>query len=250
MTVLSLPTRKDEAWRYSDVDAAARIWPIDEPDRIVIASGETAHRSILQDAADGTTVIRDHRIEIAAGGSLSVHLLNVGGALGRLTFDVTLAEGAHFELKAALLAGSEETVELVTRVNHAEPAATSSQTVRAIAGGHGTTSYLGQVAVARGAQKTDASQSFKAMLLDRTATANAKPELEIFADDVKCAHGASVGELDRAALFYLASRGLPPQQAKSLLLQAFIAGLYDDLTDEAERTWIDAAAAAWLEVLA
>ncbi|MGF7169659.1 Fe-S cluster assembly protein SufD [Sphingobium xanthum] len=244
-----LPTRRDEAWRYSDLDAAARTWPIDEPDRFVVAPGEQRAISLLQDAGPAETVIRDHRIEIGAGGTLSVHLLDVGGALGRVTFDVTLAEGAHFELKAALIGGGEQTIELVTTVTHAEPNATSAQTVRAIAAGKATTSYLGQIRVARGAQKTDAAQSFKAMLLDRTATANAKPELEIFADDVKCAHGASVGELDKAALFYMASRGLDPARARALMLQAFIAGLFDDMADEGERDRFDAIALAKLEAL-
>nr|WP_250890133.1 SufD family Fe-S cluster assembly protein [Sphingobium nicotianae] len=244
-----MPTRRDEAWRYSDLAAAARVWPVDEPVRLSVAAGGTRTLAILQDADAGETVIRDHRIEVEAGGSLSVHLLNIGGALGRVTFDVTLGEGAHFELKAALIGGDEQTIELVTTLRHAEPGATSAQTVRAIAAGKATTSYLGQIKVARGAQKTDAAQSFKAMLLGRTATANAKPELEIFADDVKCAHGASVGELDKAALFYMASRGLDPASARALMLQAFIAGLFDDMADEAERARFDAAALAKLERL-
>ncbi|HEY1125559.1 MAG TPA: SufD family Fe-S cluster assembly protein [Sphingobium sp.] len=243
MTALApLPTRKDEAWRYSDIAAVARAWPIDEPDRFVIAPGEHAHRAILQDAAFGDVAIRDLIVEIGAGGSFALHLLDMGGALGRVTLDVTLHEGAHFELKAALLGSGEQTIELVTRVTHAEPHATSNQTVRAIAAGTATTSYLGQVRVARDAQKTDASQSFKAMILDRGASANAKPELEIFADDVKCAHGASIGELDAQALFYLASRGLDPATAKRLLLQAFIAGLFDDMVDEPERARFESAA--------
>jgi Fe-S cluster assembly protein SufD len=245
----ALPTRRDEAWRYSDLDAVARVWPVDEPDRLVIAPGEARSISLLQDAAAGEAVIRDHRIEIGAGGSLSVHLLDTGGTLGRVTFDVTLAQGAHFALKAALIGAGDQTIELVTTLNHAEPDATSEQVVRAIAAGRATTSYLGQIKVARGAQKTDAAQSFKAMLLDRTATANAKPELEIFADDVKCAHGASVGELDRAALFYMASRGLDPVSARALMLEAFIAGLFDDMDDEAERERFGAAARAKLEAL-
>jgi len=244
-----LPTRRDEAWRYSDLDAAADIWPAGEPDRFIIAPGETRALSLLQDAGPDEAVIGDHRIEIGAGGSLSVHLLNVGGRLGRITFDVSLAEGAHFELKAALIGAGEQTIELITTVHHAEPNATSAQTVRAIAAGAATTSYLGQIKVARGAQKTDAAQSFKAMLLDRTATANAKPELEIFADDVKCAHGASVGELDKTALFYMASRGLDPARARALMLQAFIAGLFDDMEDEVERDRYDAIALAKLEAL-
>ncbi|MBO9671595.1 MAG: SufD family Fe-S cluster assembly protein [Sphingobium sp.] len=249
MSALALPTRKDEAWRYSDLDAVARAWPIDEPDRFVVAPGETARRAILQDASSGDVAIRDLVVEIGAGGSFGLHLLDMGGMLGRITLDVTLHEGAHFELKAALLGSATQTIELVTRVTHAEPNATSSQTVRAIAADKATTSYLGQVRVARDAQKTDASQSFKAMLLDRGATANAKPELEIFADDVKCAHGASVGELDAQALFYLASRGLDPARARTLMLQAFIAGLFDDMADEAERTCFEGAALAKLEAM-
>ena len=76
-------------------------------------------------------------------------------------------------------------------------------------------------------------QSIRAMLLDRTATANAKPELEIYADDVKCAHGCAVGELDAAGLFYLESRGLPPAEAKRLMLQAFIAEAFVGAAEEA-----------------
>ena len=121
--------------------------------------------------------------------------------------------------------------------------------MRSVLGGRATGSYLGKVAVARHAQKTDASQSVKAMLLTRTATANAKPELEIFADDVKCAHGATVGELDAAALFYLASRGIAPAEAKVLLLQAFVASAFAGVEDEGERGALEVAAKAALERL-
>jgi Fe-S cluster assembly protein SufD len=92
-------------------------------------------------------------------------------------------------------------------------------------------------------------QSVKAMLFDRTATANAKPELEIYADDVKCAHGATVGELDSQAMFYLASRGLPPETAKALLLQAFIAEVFGDVADEGAKLRLEEAALAALEVM-
>ena len=86
-----------------------------------------------------------------------------------------------------------------------------------------------EVAVAHSGQQTDSEQSVKAMLLDRGATANAKPELEIYADDVKCAHGASVGELDKEQLFYAASRGLDPASARALLLEGFVGGLWDEV---------------------
>jgi Fe-S cluster assembly scaffold protein SufB len=91
--------------------------------------------------------------------------------------------------------------------------------VRSVLAGHATGTYLGRVVVNRGAIGTDGEQSIRAMLLDRTATANARPELEIYADDVKCAHGCAVGELDAQGLFYLQSRGLPPAGAKKLMLR-------------------------------
>ncbi len=225
--LLALPTRRDEAWRYSDLAALERVWPVAAAEALALAEGETRTLTILQDAADDAVVIRDHAIVLGAGARLDVHLLNIGGKLGRVSFDVTLHQGAHFELAAAQIGGGEQTLEIVTTVRHIEPDATSNQVVRTVLAGHATGNMLGKVEVARAAQKTDASQSVKAMLLDRTATANAKPELEIFADDVKCAHGATVGELDKTALFYCAARGLPPQTARTLLLHAFVAEVFD-----------------------
>ncbi len=104
-----------------------------------------------------------------------------------------------------------------------------------VLGGKAVGSYLGKVEVARGAQQTDGEQSVKAMLLDRGATANCKPELEIFADDVKCAHGATVGELDPDANVLRESRGLDPASARALLLEGFVMGLWDNVADEAQR---------------
>ncbi|BBD99101.1 Fe-S cluster assembly protein SufD [Sphingobium amiense] len=249
MNALALPTRRDEAWRYSDLDALATIWPVPAPVHIDVEAGQSAAHHLLQDAADGVAAVHDHVITVADGARCDFHLLNVGGRLGRVTFDVTLGRGAHFELHAAIIGGGEQVLEIVTKVRHAQPDATSGQTIRSILGQRATGSYLGSINVARDAQRTDAFQSVKAMLLDRTATANAKPELEIYADDVKCAHGATVGELDRAALFYMASRGMDPATAKTLLLKAFVAGVFDGVADEAVKDALEAAALAKLETL-
>jgi Fe-S cluster assembly protein SufD len=231
----ALPTRRDEAWRYSDIDAVTRAWPLPAAEHVVVPEGGAFARTIVQDS--GTI----HQLDIAVGkgATATVHVLNIGGDYGRIELNVTLRDGAHFELSGAILGSGEQTLEIVTTVTHAEPNATSNQTVRSILAGRATGSYLGKVAVARDAQKTDASQSVKAMLLDRTATANAKPELEIYADDVKCAHGATVGELDRNALFYLASRGLPPAEAKKLMLQGFIAELFEGIEEDGARERIE-----------
>ena len=249
MTTLALPTRRQEDWRYSDLEALASLWPLPAPTRIDVTTGDTANHHLLQNAAEGSAAVHDYVITVADDARCDFHLLNIGGTLGRVTFAVTLGARAHFGLYGAIIGGGDQTLEIITSVTHAQPDATSGQTVRSVLGGRATGSYLGSINVARDAQRTDAFQSIKAMLLDRTATANAKPELEIYADDVKCAHGATVGELDKAALFYMASRGMDPATAKTLLLRSFVAGVFDDMPDEALREQFEAAAIRKLESL-
>ncbi|MBC7522372.1 MAG: SufD family Fe-S cluster assembly protein [Sandarakinorhabdus sp.] len=243
MTVL--PTRKNEEWRYSDIAAVARAWPV-AAEVIAVNAGESATRMVVQDAAVGSATIRHFDVTVAAGARLFFHVINSGGAYGRVALDVTLHDGASFEMGGIIIASGEQVLEIVTNVTHAGPGASSNQVVRCVAGGSATAPYLGKVAVARPAQKTDAAQSFKALLLDRGATVNAKPELEIFADDVKCAHGATVGELDRNALFYLESRGVPPVQARALLTRAFLSDALASIADEAEREAAEAHVTALL----
>jgi Fe-S cluster assembly protein SufD len=224
----TLPTRRDEAWRYSDIAAVEAAWPLPAAEAIVVPAGGNFARTIVQDEG------RIHQLDIAIGkGATAVlHVLNIGGDYGRVELNVTLHEGADFKLGAVQIAGGTQNLEIVTTVTHAEPGATSSQIVRSVLAGTATGTYLGKVAVARDAQQTDSEQSVKAMLLDRSATANAKPELEIYADDVKCAHGCAIGELDPMGLFYLQARGLAPADAKKLMLQAFVAGVFEGAADE------------------
>ncbi|MEJ5977154.1 SufD family Fe-S cluster assembly protein [Novosphingobium sp. PS1R-30] len=241
--VAELPTRKDEAFRYSDLDALAGVWPVAR-EEILVPSGQSTSLSVVEEGEGA--VARHLLIEIEAGARFDLRILNAGNVFGRVAVDVRLGEGADFTLGAAQLGSGAQTLEIVTEVSHAEPNATSSQIVRSVLGERATGTYLGKVAVARGADGTDASQSVRAMLLDRTATANAKPELEIYADDVKCAHGCAVGELDAMGLFYLQSRGLTPPQAKRLMLQAFIAEAFTGAPEE-ER--LQALALARLEAI-
>ncbi len=236
MNLAILPTRKDEAFRYSDIAALVSAPSRDAVEIVTVAAGERITRQIINIADETDVFVHNLSIIVEANGQCELHILNAGGKLGRIMIDVALHDGADFTIGAVQLGTGTQTVELITTVRHLEPGATSQQTVRSILGGNATGSYLGKVAVARDAQKTDSAQSVKAMLLDRTATANAKPELEIYADDVKCAHGATVGELDKQAMFYLAARGLPPAEAKKLLLQAFIASVFEGAEGEAALT--------------
>jgi Fe-S cluster assembly protein SufD len=222
------PTRHDEAWRYSDISAVEATWPLAAPESIIVPAGGNFARTILQD----TGSIHQLDIAIGKGATTAIHVLNIGGDYGRVELNITLHEGADFKLGAVQIGGGNQNLEIITTVTHAEPKATSSQIVRSVLAGTATGTYLGKVAVARDAQLTDSVQSVKAMLLDRSATANAKPELEIYADDVKCAHGCAIGELDAMGLFYLQARGIAPADAKKLMLQAFVAGVFESAADE------------------
>ena len=240
---LTLPTRKDEDFRYSDIEALRGLWPI-LPEEIDVADGEEASHQIVETGADA--VARQLTITLGKGAKFDLRVLTAGPAYGRIAIDVRLGEGADFTLGAAQLATGSETLEIVTEVTHTALNATSAQIIRTVLAGQSVGTYLGRIAVERGADGTDAEQSVRAMLLDRTATANARPELEIYADDVKAAHGCAVGELDANGLFYLMSRRLTPPQAKRLMLQAFIAEAFTGAPGETE---LSEAAIARLEAI-
>ena len=227
----ALPTRKDEAFRYADIDALASVWSaLASPETVTIAARQKLQQIWLPNGDE--VQVKRVNLTLEPGATARIFALNTASVYGRIELDVTLREGSDFALSAANIGGGTSTLEIVTTVNHAEPDAASRQMVRSVLGGTATGTYLGRVAVARDAQHSDSEQSVKAMLLTRGATANAKPELEIYADDVKCAHGASVGELDAMQLFYAAARGLDPAGARALLLEGFVGGLWDELGED------------------
>ena len=225
-----LPTTRDEAWRYADADwlAAADPAALAEWREITVPAGEAACET-SHIVEGGVTRLR---VQVGKRARYQHYAINSAGRYARLELEVTLEQGAHFTFGGVTLGGGDKRQEFVTRVVHAEPGATSRQTVRAVQWGRATGNFLGSIEVARDAQKTDAAQNFKAILLEKGAAANAKPELEIFADDVKCAHGAAVGALDEAEAFYMAARGIPPEVARKLLVRAFIADAFAGVADE------------------
>jgi Fe-S cluster assembly protein SufD len=238
----ALPTRRDEDWRYADAEALARLVPADLEvwHEAELPPGETRRKClVLDDAFPGL-----HRVRLTVGEGARAEIFAVASAdaYTRLEVEVRLAKGAHFEFGGVTIGGGEATREFVTRVTHAEPEATSHQVVRAVHWGQATGNFLGRIEVARDAQKTDAAQDFKGLILERGASTNAKPELEIFADDVKCAHGAAIGQMDETARFYMAARGIPPEMARKLLVRAFVADAFAALEDDGEQeAMLDAA---------
>jgi Fe-S cluster assembly protein SufD len=224
------PTRRQEEWRYADLDALQPRWgQFYQPLTHTVGAGESFEDIWLPTSDD--VQVKRMQIALEANAKARLFVLNTAPVYGRIELEISLAESAEFELFGANIGAGLSTNEIVTTVRHIGVGGRSRQTIRSVLNGKATGSYLGKVEVARGAQQTDAEQSVKAMLLDRGATANCKPELEIFADDVKCAHGATVGELDAMQLFYAESRGLDPVSARGLLLEGFVMDLWDNAND-------------------
>jgi len=182
------------------------------------------------------------------------HTVTLGSALVRNDVDVRLAApGAHCELNGLYLAGGRQHVDTHTRVDHLQPHGTSNEFYKGILDGHARSVFNGKVIVHPDAQKTDARQSNKNLLLSVDAEADTKPELEIYADDVKCSHGATVGQLDADSVFYLRSRGLDETAARNLLTFAFAREIIEQVKVPTLRSYLDQAVmqrlpqVAWVE---
>ena len=170
------------------------------------------------------------------------HSMSFGGQLVRNDINIVLdAEGASCTLNGLYMVGGRQHVDYHTRVDHAKANCSSEEVYKGILDGRARGVFNGRVKVHPDAQKTDAQQTNKNLLLSRDAEIDTKPELEIYADDVKCAHGATVGQLDEHTLFYLRSRGIGEDQARGLLTYGFareilervdLAPLRDKLTEE------------------
>lgn len=238
----ALPTRKDERWRYADLEAVARLWPAPPARLISVPAGES--RTEILRIHDGG--IHDIRIELGEQAALNLAVMVVSQDYARVAIDAHLQTRASIDIGGVILGAGEVVQEIVTDICHEDVAAISRQRVRIVLDDLAVGSFLGKITVPRKAQQTDADQSARAIVLKRAATANLKPELEIFADDVMARHGCTVGELDKNALFYLQTRGILREDAENLLTQAFVADAFDGITDADMRSQLEAEAASWL----
>lgn len=153
---------------------------------------------------------------------VAVHTFSFGGNITRNNLNFYhFGERIDSTLKGITIIGDKQHVDHYTLVNHATPNCESHQNYKTILGGSSTGVFNGKIFVEKEAQKTDAFQQNNNILLSDKATINAKPQLEIFADDVKCSHGCTIGQLDESAMFYMQQRGIPQKEAKALLLYAF-----------------------------
>lgn len=187
---------------------------------VQLAEGATLTWSKLADDGPGGFHTAAVRVRQAANSRATLTSVAVGGAITRTAVEITLADGASCALSAlAVGAGNHHDHQVL--VEHAAPNATSRETFKGVVGANGRAVFTGKVLVRPGAQKTDAAQSFKGLLLDEDAWVNARPQLEIHADDVKAAHGVAIGALDPEQVFFLRARGLDLTEARHLLTWAF-----------------------------
>lgn len=191
--------------------------------RIAVGDGAQVEHYRLQQ--EGSQVLHFGHLHASVGkdANLRSHTLALGGLLGRLDLLARLSgPGAHAELNGVFLANGTRHLDTRTCIEHLVPHTTSSEDYRGLADGRGRGVFNGKVIVHEQAQKTDARQTSRNLLLSPTAEIDTRPELEIYADDVKCSHGATTGQLDPLALFYLRSRGIAEAEARGLLALAFV----------------------------
>ncbi|HHW65115.1 MAG TPA: Fe-S cluster assembly protein SufD [Rhodocyclaceae bacterium] len=192
--------------------------------RVLAAQDSHVTHLKLQQEAPEAIHLASIEAEQARGAVFASHSLSFGARLARNDIRTRLAgEGAEALLNGLYHADGRRHVDHHTRIDHTRPQATSREFYRGLLDGSARGVFTGRVLVAQDAQRTDAMQRCDNLLLSRLAEADARPELEIYADDVKCAHGATVGQLDEDALFYLRSRGIDAAHARQLLTYAFAA---------------------------
>lgn len=199
---------------------------------VVKAQAELKHLTIQAEGSEAASLATLYA-EIDAQGSYNSFVLGLGAALARHEVHALLAAPhAEVHINGAQRLRGKQHGDVSSVITHAAPDCISRQTVRNVLDGQSRGVFQGKVLVERIAQKTDGYQMNQALLLSEQAEIDAKPELEIYADDVKCSHGATVGALDADELFYLRSRGVPESEARQILIHAFLAEALDLIADE------------------
>ena len=217
---------------------------------VTIDLGDEARlgRYVLQTESDAAFHTASLATRIGRAARLDGFLLSLGARLARQDADLTLAgDGAYCGFSGGYLLRGQQESALRSLIRHAAPHGRTQEIFKGCVADRAHGVFQGKILVDQDAQKTDGYQLSKTILLGERAMMDAKPELEIHADDVKCSHGATVGDLDETALFYLRSRGLRPETARRLLIEAFVQDAVGVVEDEAARAWLGAAVASRLE---
>jgi len=193
-----------------------------------VGEGATLRYAKYQDESAEAFHLASLHVTQAKESKLDLTALGFGAKLGRTDVRCTLGEATNTQLRGVMLAGKGQTQDVLTYLDHAKPNSVSKQVFKGVADHDGRVAYDGHVRVAPHAQKTNAAQKNQNLLMSKDAQAASKPHLEIYADDVKCAHGSTTGQLSSEAIFYLRSRGIPEREAKILLTIGFVGEVIDN----------------------
>ncbi|NJC42213.1 Fe-S cluster assembly protein SufD [Brevundimonas alba] len=201
-----------------------------------VAHDAEVTRIVLADEAADVVSISQARVRVAPGGRYRQTIVTTGAKLQRLETEVThLAQGADVRLDGLYLLSDARHADLTSVVDHAAANGTTSQLTKGVVRDTARGVFQGKIVVERGADGTDARMGHHALILGERAEVDAKPELIIYADDVQCAHGNTVGNLDQNALFYMQQRGIPADEARALLTEAFLVEVVDRIEPEGAR---------------
>ena len=213
-----------------------------------IGEGATVTYLLAIEEGDAAQRLAQLNVKLAKEATLNLFILNVGGKLVRqeINFDVE-GEGADLNISGINLVGGDAHMDITSRITHHVPNTTATETFRNVATGKGRGVFQGQINVRQPAQLTDARMACNTLLLSDDCDFSAKPELEIFADDVQCAHGATVTDLEESYMFYLMARGISETTARRMLIKAFVAEVFDDMEDEDLVESLDARIDVWME---
>jgi Fe-S cluster assembly protein SufD len=203
---------------------------------ILLRRGARLTHQVTADGATASQLMNTTEARLSRDAYLHDHVSWLRGGWVRHNLEVRLAEaGASCDLDGLYVLGERQHVDNHTVIDHVMPHCVSREFYKGVLGGRAKGIFSGRVIVREHAQKTDSSQNNRNLLLTDTADASAKPQLEIYADDVKCAHGTTVGQLDMQQLWYLKTRGIPDMEARKMLTSAFVQDRVDTLRDEVLR---------------
>jgi FeS assembly protein SufD len=213
---------------------------------IEVEEGATLTHARLQQEGPRGFWLSTVYARVAARGTYDNFTLNAGGQLVRNEIHTALVgpKGAC-HMNGAQLLGPGQHADTTTFLDHAAPDCASRQTYKTVLSGKSRGVFQGKILVRQPAQRTDGYQMNQALFLSPDAEIDSKPQLEIYADDVKCSHGATVGELDADQLFYLRARGIPEERARAMLVEAFLTEAVEGVSDPAARGALEAAVAGW-----
>ncbi|HEY3131153.1 MAG TPA: Fe-S cluster assembly protein SufD [Acidobacteriota bacterium] len=214
---------------------------------IILGDGAVLDHYKLQDESRRAFHVATMQYRQDRNSSLRSHSITLGGVLVRNNLTAVLdGEGAECTLNGLYLVMGEQHIDNHTRLEHAKPHCSSRELYKGILDDKSRGVFHGRILVHKGAQKTDSKQTNNNLLLSDEALINTKPQLEIYADDVKCTHGATIGQLDQDAIFYLRSRGIGEKAARSLLIYAFASEIVGRVKVEALRAKLDQFLLGWL----